>query len=236
MMAGRAVLFVALFLMTFGLLAPRSVEAATVSWCLGQVNNSKILPTSACPIVTATDDSGNLEVFVTTQGDVQLEEFGFEWASDIDADDITQVTIYGEGVGTSTSGSLSWSAPQFDVQMDGFGNFDVFFNVEGQGSNDGINGTGFGFSGGGTIGTLEAALYFVIVGGSVDGFEAIFSPNCNGVSGCLQAAKVSSEQFDEFIRGGGYVSNVPLPGAVWLFLGALGSLCAFSRRKRRVIA
>ena len=237
-MVNKVSIVAALFILTFALVAPRSSQAATVSWCLGQINNSKILPTNACPIVTATDITGGVEVFVTTQADVQLEQFGFEWGPSISDTNIEDITINGKSLGTrTTTGGLNWSLPQLNVQMDGFGQFDVAFDVSGASANAGITGTGFGFSGGGTSGTLDAALYFVIAGlFTVDDFEAIFSPNCNPNSGCLQAAKVSSEQYAELIRGGGFVSNVPLPGAVWLFLAALGSFGVFSRRRRQMAA
>jgi len=75
-----------------------------------------------------------------------------------------------------------------------------------------------------------AALFFIITGGSVSDFALTGGSNCNDISGCLQAAKISSQQLG---YAGGFVSNVPLPGAVWLFLSALGGLFGIGFGRRR---
>ena len=223
-----------------------SAHAATASWCLGQVNNGKILSSSVCPEVIATDDSGTgLEVFLRTQDDVLIEQFGAEFGPALTSSEITSIsntlTIKGQSLGGESDGTLTWllNSPTINGQMDGFGNFDLVLNVDGPGANAGVSGTGTGFTAGsfgdGYLGgTLDAALYFYIAGFTIADFEAIFSPNCHPSIGCLQAAKVSSEQYADLIKGGGYVSNVPLPGAVWLVLSAIGGLLAIGRRRRRL--
>jgi hypothetical protein len=203
----------------------KSAHALVASWCLGYDNNKNILSGSDCPIVTATEVGSDLAVAVTTQSDVHLEQFGFQWDSAITEDDISNITIVGAAEGVATNGTLTWElhSPTLNAQMDGFGNFDVVFDLVGQGANEGIPGTGF------TAGT--AALYFVIASADLGDFGVSFSPNCYPSVGCIQAAKISSEQLG---YAGGYVSNVPLPGAVWLMLTALGGLFLVTRRRRRL--
>jgi len=205
----------------------RPAHALATSWCLGFDNNKNILSSSDCPIVTATEVGSDLAIAVTTQGDVHLEQFGFQWDPAITAGDIYNITIAGAPLGTATIGTLTWElhSPTLSAQMDGFGNFDVVFDLTGQGSQNGLPGTGF------TAGT--AALYFVIANADLSGFGVSFSPNCYPSVGCIQAAKISSEQLH---YAGGYVSNVPLPGAVWLFLSALGGIFMVARRRRSTLS
>lgn len=207
---------------------------ASASWCLGWDNNKNTLSDTDCPIVVAQevdDGSGtggtNLEVWVKTQngltGDVTLEQFGFEWGPAITADDISDITIFGASQGTATFDGKTWELDKnLFASMDGFGQFDVVFNLVGDNANQGVSGDGDGAG--------SAALFFIIMGGSVSDFALTGGSNCNFLSGCLQAAKISSQQLG---YAGGFVSNVPLPGAVWLFLSALAGLfgIGFSRRR-----
>jgi len=210
-----------LALVVFGQANP--AQALATSWCLGFDNNKNVLSGSHCPIVTATEVGSDLAISVTTQGDVHLEQFGFQWDNAITAADIYNITIAGEALGTATNGTLTWElhSPTLNAQMDGFGNFDVVLDLVGQGANNGISGTGFDPG--------QAALYFVIANADLSGFGVSFSPNCYPSVGCIQAAKISSEALH---YAGGYVSNVPLPGAIWLFLSALGGFFVVGRRRR----
>jgi hypothetical protein len=224
----RAITFAfGLMLATFVVGHSGPAYALATSWCLGLDNNKNLLSASDCPIVTATEVGSNLAISVTTQGDVHLEQFGIQWDAPITAGDITNITIAGAAEGVATIGDLTWElhTPSLDAQMDGFGNFDVVLDLVGKGSNDGISGTGF------TAGT--AALYFVIMSANLDDFGVSFGPNCHPTIGCIQAAKISSEQLG---YAGGYVSNVPLPGAVWLLLSALGGILMVARRRHHIAA
>ena len=209
-----------LAIMVIGQATP--AQALSQSWCLGFDNNKNTLSGSDCPIVTATEVGSDLAIAVTTQGDVVLEQFGIQWDPSISAGDIYNITIAGAALGVATNGSVTWElhTPTLNAQMDGFGNFDVVMDLNGTGANDGIAGTGF------TAGT--AALYFVIAQADLSGFGVSFGPNCNDSIGCIQAAKISSEQLH---YAGGYVSNVPLPGALWLFLSALGGVLMVGRHR-----
>lgn len=213
-----------------------SAHALMQQWCLGQDNNKNVLPGNACPLVTADDSSGNLEVWVTTQSDVTLEQFGIVLdpvvAGSITAGDISAITIAGGSLfdsdmdAATLDGGPGWELDNnLFAQMNGFGTFDVVFNLTGTDSQQGIAGTGF------AAGT--AALYFVIAGLDIGDFGTSFGPNCVSSIGCIQAAKISSEQFG---FAGGFVSNVPLPGAIWLFLSALMGLAGIRHRRRRQFA
>lgn len=222
-MARAFMLSLSLILAVFVLGQAQSAQAMSTSWCLGFDNNKNILSSSDCPVVTATEVGSDLAISVTTQGDVHLEQFGFQWDPAITKDDIYNITIAGAALGTATNGTLTWvlHSPSLNAQMDGFGNFDVVFDLDGQGANNGLPGTGY------TAGT--AALYFVIANADLGGFGVSFGPNCYPSVGCIQAAKISSEQLH---YAGGYVSNVPLPGSAWLFLSAICGVIMVARHRR----
>ncbi len=189
--------------------------AASVSFFLDQSNK---LPddTNYLSVMLTENETGGVDFLVKTLAPLNdiagsnfgIQKFGFSFSDD----------TWGEVTGLPDH----WRV-QNNKRMDGFGKFDIRLAGKGKARTDTLN--------------------FTVNGVSLSDFDALFSAHVAGFEWC----KIDDKWNDKwrnwcdgrncttsaFFAGSMSVSQVPVPGALWLFGSGLAGLLGLASRRQR---